>query len=107
MRSALLLAFLVISVSVLAGCTGIGEEQARATALEFVKSRVKFYSADQSYTVSSEKYDYVFGKGSLEAGTWVFFVNASYTRLNETKKASIRLAVDSRTGQVVAFEQIR
>jgi len=107
MRSALLLAFLIISASVLTGCGGIGEEQAKATALGFVKSRVKFYSADQSYVVSAEEYDYLVGNGSLEAGNWVFFVNVSYTRLNESKKANIRLAVDSQTDQVVAFEQIR
>jgi hypothetical protein len=102
-----LLLFLVVSALFLAGCGGISEERPRSTALGFIKSRVVFYSQDPSYVVSTEDYSYRFMNSTLEHANWVFFVNVSYTRLNATKNALIRAAVDTRSGEVVAFEQIR
>jgi hypothetical protein len=107
LKNCILLLLLIVSAVVLVGCGGISEEQARAAALSFVKSRVKFYSQDPSYVEGTEEYDYKFTNSLLEEGNWVFFVNVSSTRLNMTKNALIRIAVDSRTSQVMAFEQIR
>jgi hypothetical protein len=105
MRCILLL--LVVSAAVMAGCASMSEERAQATALDFVKSRVRFYSQDQSYVASPAEYDFRFATSSLQGENWVFFINVSASRLNETKSAFVRIVVDSKTGQVLDFGQIK
>jgi len=104
MSSKIMAALFIIGIAALfSGCSGISQKDAEEKAIEFVKSKVKFYTKDSSQTkiisapVASSIDSY------KEGQNWVVIMHILADSGNGTKKSNILVKVDNK-GNVVDFK---
>ena len=104
-------AFLLVIALVISGCSPVSEEDAKQTALSFVKERVKFFAAvnatqmNQS-TIPVQTYDYSITSISKESGDYIIGISIT-SEINSSKKGnSLSLIVDGSSGKVIFFNGV-
>lgn len=96
-------AFIIGIAALLSGCSGISQKDAEEKAIEFVKSKVKFYTKESNQTkVISDPVASSIGS-YREGQDWVVVMHILADSGNGTKKSDILVKVDEK-GNVVDFK---
>lgn len=98
------LIFILLSSIFVCGCQSISKDEAEQTAILFLQQRVKFYTTEENKTVGIPQYNMEVVDSYKSGDDWNFIVMVYSTFDNETKKAKMKVVVDSKKNEIVSFD---
>lgn len=97
-----LLAFSVIILLLINGCSAISQSQAEEKAVKFVDQNVKFFSRQEDSKLNLPQYNIDSIKSYQENKNWIVVMHVSSEVGNETKKNDLSIRLNYK-GDVMEF----
>lgn len=85
----------------------MSQEEAEMKATSFVRENVKFYSKNGSDIDMIPSLNIVILESFKEGDYWNVIVDASSQVGNDTKDAQLKVVLNSKTGEIIRFLQVK
>ena len=93
----------LVFIFFLVSCGALDQQDAEQKALEFVKSRVVFYSKVNDSSQSVADYSLRVNSAYKAENKWYVSVEVSSTINNTVKQKNLPVVIDSKTARIVEF----
>ena len=99
----------MLALMVSACTVAVSKEEAEKSAVEFVKSRVKFYTTDEATNTSSMPGQVIMKSVTSykEGREWVVIAHMESEVNSTLKKGDIIVKIDAVSGEIVEFNGVR